>query len=123
MNFKGIIISLFIFSGCCSYGQNYNLEFAKRELKLALSNKKNHNVIDNHRIIIKDSAMAIKVIEPILFGIYTEEEIKRQRPYKCVLVDNYWVVSGILQEDWVGGTFLIIMDARNGKIIKITHGK
>ena len=99
------------------------VENANEELKIALSKKSQHNVIDNKKLVIKDSATAIKIVEPILFDIYGKEKIEKQRPYEIYLLENYWVISGTLPENYVGGTFLIIIDARNSKIIKITHGK
>ena len=96
---------------------------AEQELTSALTNKSQHNFIDNKRIIIKDSLTAINIAEPILFSIYGKENIIKERPYEIYLIDNYWIIKGTLPEDWDGGTFLIIIDSRNCKIIRITHGK
>ncbi|WP_410779748.1 NTF2 fold immunity protein [Hymenobacter negativus] len=63
------------------------------------------------------------MLEPVLFRIYGRENIVKQRPYERYLIDHYWVVSGTLPEDWVGGTFMIIMDARNSQVIRLTHGR
>ncbi|MFN0256679.1 YbbC/YhhH family protein [Pedobacter ureilyticus] len=97
--------------------------YAEQELKSALTDKSQHNVIDNNSIIIKDSLTAINIAEPILFSIYGKDNITKQRPYEIYFIDNYWVISGTLPKDCLGGTFLIIIDARDGKINKITHGK
>jgi hypothetical protein len=119
------ILLLAISINACS--QNNRTEFGKsyaeKELKLALSKESQHNVIDNKSVIIKDSSTAIKVVEPILFSIYRKENIESQKPYECYLIENYWVIAGTLPKDMVGGTFLIIIDARNSKVLKITHGK
>ena len=96
---------------------------ARNELKVALSDTTIHNVISANSIIIKDKETAFNVVEPILFAIYTKDNIMKQRPYEAYLIDNYWVVSGTLQKDYLGGTFLIIIDATNSKIIRLTHGK
>ena len=96
---------------------------AQKELKLALTDKSQHNVIDNKSVIIKDSLTAINIAEPILFSIYGKENIISQRPYEIYFIDNYWVINGTLPAEWKGGTFLIIIDSRNSKIIRITHGK
>jgi hypothetical protein len=119
------ILLLAISINACS--QNNRTELGKRhaekELKLALSKESQHNVIDNKNVIIKDSSTAIKVVEPILFSIYRKENIESQKPYECYLIENYWVIAGTLPKDMDGGTFLIIIDARNSKVVKITHGK
>ncbi len=97
--------------------------YARKELKIALSGKSIHNVIDSKALIIKNKETAIKVVEPILFDIYGEDNIKRQRPYEAYLIDSYWIISGTLPEGYNGGTFLIIVDATNSKVIRLTHGK
>jgi hypothetical protein len=101
-------------------------EIAREQLHEALNNS-GHNVIDDKKII-KDSATAIKVVEPIIFNIYGKDNIIKQRPYEVHFLDNFWVINGTLPKPkgniiTVGGTFLIIMDSRNGVILKISHGK
>jgi len=88
-----------------------------------LSGKSQHNIIDNKTIIIKDSSTAINVAEPILFSIYGKNNITEQRPYEIYFIDNYWVLTGTLPKGSAGGTFLIIIDSRNSKVLRITHGK
>jgi hypothetical protein len=97
--------------------------YAEQELKFALADKSQDNFLDGKRIIIKDSLTAISVAEPILFSIYGKDNIIRQRPYETFLIDKYWIISGTLPKDYMGGTFLIIIDSRDSKIIKIIHGK
>jgi hypothetical protein len=74
-------------------------------------------------VVVKDSLTAIRVAETILFSIYSKDKIIRQQPYEIYSIDNYWIISGTLPQDSHGGTFLIIMDARDSRILKITHGK
>ena len=97
--------------------------YAEQELKSALADKSQHNVIDSKTIIIKDSETAISIAEPILFSIYGKDNITKQQPYENYFIDNYWVISGTLPKKYLGGTFLIIIDARDCKIVRITHGK
>ncbi len=73
--------------------------------------------------LIKDSETAINVSEAILFKIYGKNNITRQKPYKTYLVDGYWILNGTLPEKMKGGTFLIIINSKNGQVIKLTHGK
>ncbi len=123
---KYFFLSLLLVTlGGCAQNKRLVLgeENAKQELKEALTRKAQHNVIDYKKLIIKDSVTAIKIAEPILFDIYGKEKIEKQKPYEIYLLENYWVISGTLPEDYVGGTFLIIINARNSQVIKITHGK
>ena len=98
-------------------------DHAKKELKIALSDSTVHNVVSSKTLIIKDGETAINVIEPILFTVYGKSNIRNQQPYEAYLIDNYWVISGTLPKGYLGGTFLIIIDATNSKIIRLTHGK
>ena len=98
-------------------------EYAEQELKSSLTDKSQHNVIDNKTVIIKDSLTAINIAEPILFGIYGKDNIIKQQPYEIYFIDNYWVIGGTLPKGYLGGTFLIIIDSRDCKLIRITHGK
>jgi hypothetical protein len=126
---KAIYFFTFLMLTLIACGQQQNARtilgksYAENELKSALSDKTQHNVIDNKTVIIKDSSTAISVAEPILFSIYGKNNITQQRPYETYFIDNYWIIGGTLPKKSVGGTFLIIMDASNGRIIKITHGK
>jgi hypothetical protein len=97
--------------------------FAKKELEIALSKQKQHNVLDNGKNLIKDSIIAIKVAEPILFNIYGKKHIIDEMPYEIYLMKNYWVIQGTLPENSKGGTFIIILNAKNAEVIKISHGK
>lgn len=100
-------------------GKNY----AEKELKEVLTNNADHNIVDNKELIIKDNLTATNVAESILFEIYGKNNIERQKPYEIYLIEKYWVISGTLPKGYKGGTFLIIIDATNSKILKITHGK
>lgn len=96
---------------------------AENELKITLANEKNDNVINNESLLIKSKDLAVKIAEPILFDIYGRHNIIEERPYEIFLIDKYWVISGTIPLNSKGGTFLIIIDARNAKIMRIIHGK
>ncbi len=121
-----LLTVIYIFTSCeqpttqrSFLGKNH----AEEQLKLTLSTKPVHNIVDSTIILIKDSVTAIQIAEPILFSIYGKDAITQQQPYECYFIDNYWLLSGTLRTDELGGTFLIIMDSRNGEIVRITHGK
>jgi hypothetical protein len=97
--------------------------YAKKELMAVLSRKTQHNVINNNTVVIKDSMTAISVAEPILFSIYGKNNIIEQRPYEVYLIDNYWIIWRTLTKNFLGGTFLIILNAKDSKILRISHGK
>ena len=126
MKLSLIICLAFITVSCAQDKVNrttLGINNARAELKQALSNVNAHNVINNKSVIIKDSITAIAIAEPLLFSIYGRKNIISQRPYDIYQIDNYWVLSGTLPKDSAGGTFLIITDDRNGKVVRVTHGK
>ncbi len=98
-------------------------EAAEYQLKEVLANNKLHNIINSKDKIIKNQETLISVIEPILFDIYGKKNIEDQKPYGINDFGNYYVVNGTLDKNYIGGTFLIIIDKRNAQILKMTHGK
>jgi len=130
---KIISFVLLMFATLNCYSQSEKIDgrrllgkkYAEQELKKALSDTTTHNVIGKGKILIKEESDAIKIAEVILFPLYSEKEIVEQRPYEVYFIENYWIISGTLPNIpyLKGGTFLIIMDARDGRIIRITHGQ
>ena len=129
INIKEIYFLILLTFTLTAFGQtkgdrNINgKEYAEQELKSSLADKSQHNVINNNVVIIKDSLTAINVAEPILFSIYGKDNITKQQPYEIYFIDNYWLITGTLPSGLKGGTFLIIIDSRDSKVIRITHGK
>lgn len=72
--------------------------------------------------LLKDTADLIEFAEPILFKYYTEKTIVSEKPYKIHYFDNYWVMYGTLHYA-VGGTFIIIVDSRDCKVLRLIHEK
>lgn len=66
---------------------------------------------------------AIQFAEPILFKTYGQKHIESQRPYNIVKTNNCWIITGTLAEGWKGGTFLISIDAADGRVIEMGHTK
>jgi hypothetical protein len=126
MNFKITFMTL-IFISLTSCGQTktertkLGIEYAKSELKEALSNKTEKQILVNK--VISDKETAEIIAETILFKIYGKDNIIKQRPYEINQIDNFWVLNGTLPQNMSGGTFLIILNSTNGQIIKLTHGK
>ncbi|MCD0490121.1 YbbC/YhhH family protein [Pedobacter sp. MC2016-14] len=73
--------------------------------------------------MIKNDATAVKVVEPILFDIYGRDHIIDERPYEVQMIGNYYIIDGTLTSESDGGTFHIVIDKRNSRIVKLTHGK
>ena len=98
-------------------------KFAEDELDLALSKNRQHNILDSGENIVKNSETAIKIVEPILYEIYGKKQIESEKPYEIYLIKNYWIIQGTLREKSKGGTFIIIINAKDSQILKVSHGK
>ncbi|RTQ49204.1 hypothetical protein EJV47_13745 [Hymenobacter gummosus] len=75
------------------------------------------------RPVIPDSTTAVAVAEALTFDIYGDKQIRRQKPYQVALIDGYWVVTGSLPVGHVGGAFEVILDAKDGRVLRLAHGK
>ena len=123
---KNILILLVMILPLIFHGQNSNERItpgernARQAVKKTLNDKSYEPF---YNTLIKDSQTAIAVVEPILFKIYGKKNIISERPYECYLIDDYWYISGTLPKGWDGGVFEIIISAKDGKIIKLIHGK
>jgi hypothetical protein len=76
-----------------------------------------------YKPLLPTKAVAIAVTEPLLFSIYGKENIIRQRPYEVYLINGFWYLSGTLPQDMDGGTFELVVEAKNGRVVELTHGK
>ncbi|MCD0453856.1 YbbC/YhhH family protein [Chryseobacterium sp. LC2016-27] len=116
-----LLFVLFMFS-CTKnpeiFKENNDLKHAESELKNALIN--NEILPDK---VIPDSQTAVDVAENFLFNIYGKENIIQQRPYNLNFIDDYYIIEGTLPKNTLGGTFLIIINSKDGKIIKLTENK
>ncbi len=73
--------------------------------------------------LIKDSATATAIAEPILFNVYGKEQILEQRPYEVYLIDSMWYLTGTIPKGNKGGGFEIIINSRDGRIMSLRHYK
>ncbi|MBU1043938.1 MAG: YbbC/YhhH family protein [Candidatus Omnitrophica bacterium] len=66
---------------------------------------------------------AISIAVAVWVPIYGQENIENEKPYKAILKDDVWYVSGSLPEGWLGGVAEAEIDKKTGKILRISHGK
>jgi len=97
--------------------------------------KKNQQVINCGSCIVKNEETAVNIAEDSLFVIYGKSKIKDERPYNIKLMRNkIWVITGSLNQGifdkflykdmpMFGGGFEIKIDAKDGKIVYVTHYK
>lgn len=95
-------------------------EHAKTQILKALKDSTRKPFYDT---LIVDRRTAIEFVEPILFKIYGKNQIIEQKPYEAYLIDGYWYIAGTLPKGHLGGTFEIIFNAHDGKVIRLIHYK
>ena len=117
------IVLILITQTACGQTNNPNpgFEYAKSQLKEALTNKTERQILAD--TLISDKETAIAISEAILFKIYGKENIIKQKPYEINKIDEHYIINGTLSDNAIGGTFLIILNAKNSQVIKLTHGK
>ncbi|WP_170170199.1 NTF2 fold immunity protein [Hymenobacter perfusus] len=80
---------------------------------------------------IRDANTAITIAEALAFSEFGEKEVRDERPYNVMYIDGYWVVTGSMKEAIVdtdkhvtiGGVFEVILDAKDGRVLRLTHGE
>lgn len=71
---------------------------------------------------VPDEQTAISIAVAAWIPIYGKKKIEKQKPYKAVLNDGVWTVTGTLKHA-VGGTAEALIAQADGRIIRIIHGK
>lgn len=73
---------------------------------------------------VPDKKTALKVAEAILISVYGEKQFAAEQPLKIALVDNdVWLVWGSLDPRRLGGTAVIKISKRTGKVLFLGHGQ
>lgn len=75
------------------------------------------------RILINNEKELVEMAEPILFRIYGKEKILNERPYNFYRFGDFWILTGTLPRESLGGTFNIKINRKTCKVICIYHGK
>jgi hypothetical protein len=75
--------------------------------------------------LVPTADVAKKIAEAVWAPIYGKEHIEEEKPFRAVLTNNQvWVVQGSLPKGYTfGGTAYIEINKRDGRILKVIHGK
>jgi hypothetical protein len=74
---------------------------------------------------VPNAETAVKIAEAVLIPVYGEKEIISERPFKAVLADNIWRVSGTFHCDAArcfGGVAEVNISKKSGQILRMIHG-
>jgi NTF2 fold immunity protein of polymorphic toxin system component len=72
---------------------------------------------------IPDSRTAIAVAEAVWTPFYGRELVEAERPFSAILQDGIWLVKGTLPKNMSGGTLIVRIAKKDGRIISMLHGQ
>lgn len=72
---------------------------------------------------VPSKEVAIKIAVAVWEPIYGEETIAKEKPYRATLADGVWTVEGSLAKGKKGGVALARIAKKDGRILRVTHGK
>jgi hypothetical protein len=122
---RNILILAAVIMPLAFFGQNYKNrpvvgeDSAKQMIKNFLNDSSGKLSPDT---LIRDKDMVISIAELLLFKSYGKALITGEKPYECYLIDGYWFLRGTLPKNYTGDVFEMIVSAKDGRIIKMTHG-
>lgn len=105
----------------CAQNSNDQIPFEQQAKQRVQEVLKDTSYKPFYDILIKDKETAIAVAEPILFSVYGKNQIISERPYEVFLTNGHWYMIGTLPKGYKGGTFEIIISAKNGGVIRLIH--
>ena len=78
---------------------------------------------------VPDERTAVLIGEAVLIPVYGEKHIKAERPFNARLEGERWIVSGSLPKPLrkgdivVGGTAMVEINKKDGRILAVYHMK
>jgi hypothetical protein len=81
-----------------------------------------HNVIPKNGYV-PDAKTAIRIAVAVWSPIYGEKHIQGKKPFKAKLHKGVWIVEGSLPKGWIGGVPVAEIAKKDGRIIRVSHGK
>jgi hypothetical protein len=72
---------------------------------------------------VPDAATAIKIAVAVWEPIYGRDHVAQKKPFHATLKDGIWTVEGSLPPRTPGGVPEAEIAQRDGRILRISHGK
>ena len=120
--FVFIIFLMFLFG--CSKNEN-------KQFTLANSNAENQEnrqntssaVLSNKEMFVSDEQTAIDIAVKAWVPVYGKEKIEGEKPFQANLKNGIWKVTGSLPEGYDGGVAEAEISQKDGKVLRVIHGK
>lgn len=96
-----------------------------RDLKIEYQKIQNNVSVNSETKFgyVPDEKTAIDIALKVWIPIYGKETIESEKPYIATLKNGVWVVTGSLPEGMDGGVAEVQISQKDGKVLKIIHGK
>jgi len=72
---------------------------------------------------VPDAATAIKIAVAVWEPIYGRKQIQSQKPFRATLRDGVWTVYGSLPPNTPGGVAEADISKKDGRVLRVIHGK
>ncbi|APV48322.1 hypothetical protein BWI17_00660 [Betaproteobacteria bacterium GR16-43] len=73
---------------------------------------------------VPDAETAVQIAVAVWSPIYGREKIEQEKPYRAVLKGDVWTVVGSLPSAYqLGGVAEIEISKKDGRVLRVTHGK
>lgn len=72
---------------------------------------------------VPDAETAIRIAEAVSTPIYGQAQIQREKPFHAVLSKGVWTVTGTLPRGKAGGVALAEISRKDGRVLRVIHGK
>jgi len=72
---------------------------------------------------VPDAATAIRIAVAIWEPIYGPKRIAAEKPFQATLKGDVWTVTGLLPTKTVGGVAVAVISKKDGRILRVSHGK
>jgi hypothetical protein len=72
---------------------------------------------------VPDSLTAVRIATAVWTPIYGEQQVQGERPYRASLRGGIWTVEGSLPVNAIGGVAVAEIVKRDGRIVRVSHGK
>ena len=94
-------------------------------LALALlgGGEKQEHIVNPEDGYVPTKEVAIKIAVAVWEPIYGVDKVADEKPYRATLTEGVWTVEGSLPEGMKGGVALAEISKKDGRIIRVCHGK
>jgi NTF2 fold immunity protein len=72
---------------------------------------------------VPDATTAIKIAVAVWEPIYGRDHIAQKKPFHATLKNGIWTVEGSLPKGWLGGVPEAEIAQKDGRILRISHGR